>query len=117
MTQDGLGFGVNGSINLHDFLAYVRCLHCLAMNFSLDSSSGAAKYDNPFLSKKKCWSIKNVGAKSNVSPINCWFKKNLFQKFKSPKISSKKFLSKFGQRYSRYGQKLPGQMLPGKTSP
>ena len=48
MTQDGLGFGANGSINLHDFLAYVRCLHCLAMNFSLDSSSGAAKYDNPF---------------------------------------------------------------------
>ena len=49
MTQDGLGFGANGSINLHDFLAYVRCLHCLAMNFSLDSSSGAAKYDNPFI--------------------------------------------------------------------
>ena len=44
-----MGFGANGSINLHDFLAYVRCLHCLAMNFSLDSSSGAAKYDNPFL--------------------------------------------------------------------
>ena len=49
MTQDGLGFGANGSINLHDFLAYVKCLHCLAMNFSLDSSSGAAKYDNPFI--------------------------------------------------------------------
>ena len=48
MTQDRLGFGARGSINLHDFLAYVRCLHCLAMNFSLDSSFGAANYDNPF---------------------------------------------------------------------
>ena len=71
MTQDGLGFGANGSINLHDFLAYVRCLHCLAMNFSLDSSSGAAKYDNPFSTKTTAAisMIKNASFELNFTNI------------------------------------------------
>ena len=42
------GIGAQWPINPHDFLAYARCFHCRVIRIFLDSSSSAAKYDNPF---------------------------------------------------------------------
>ena len=43
------GIGAQWPINPHDFLAYARCFHCRIIRIFLDSSSSAAKYDNPFV--------------------------------------------------------------------